>query len=106
MTATSNLAEKLLQDVSVGISKDIDCSTSGFKLVEKVNNAAIKHTSEMLQTCDDLTSSVSHLRNKYEECLPLLQEIDEIDQRTIELEKVIRLLDQYTLHLEQRLRSI
>ncbi|KAL0230914.1 hypothetical protein GEMRC1_010319 [Eukaryota sp. GEM-RC1] len=106
MTSLPALSDKLLTDISTALKCDIDQTTSGFKLVQKVNEVAQDQISEMLSVTDDLSTSVNNLKTKYEQYKPMLDEIDAIDQRTLELEKVIKLLDQYSVHLEQRVKKI
>ncbi|KAL0210342.1 hypothetical protein RCL1_004778 [Eukaryota sp. TZLM3-RCL] len=102
----SQIPQQLVNEVSEVISTDIKVAQSSFKLLESVNSAALEQVSQLTHLGDDLTTTVTHLHEKYQECIPVFEKIDIIDQKVAELEKVVHLLDQYSKKLEQRVKKL
>ncbi|CAO3640751.1 unnamed protein product [Mucor hiemalis] len=73
------------------------------KLLETMNIATKEKYVQMSQMSQRLMKEMSKLQNTYADFSTFIQQIDDIHQQSIEMEKVAQSLDEYSKHLEQKL---
>lgn len=102
----SKLAKNLFQKTEVYIANELNAPVEDYKLLEAMNKATAAKYSDMKQIADSLQVSTTDLYEKFRDLLPLMQQIDEIDETVDKLEAAAYKLDAYSIALENKIKSV
>jgi len=99
------LAEGASDKLSAYLQGCIQGSTDDFKLLEEINCATSNRYSDLESVAHVIASRLSQMQSKYDELKPLLEQIDEIDEVSRQLEETTGVLENYLFTLEQKLKK-
>ncbi|KAG4074029.1 hypothetical protein HA402_014234 [Bradysia odoriphaga] len=102
----SRLATKMFQKTHSYVSHELNTSLEDYKLLENMQKLTISKYSDMNQIAENLVTSSSELKQKFEELMPYLAEIDEIEKTVNDLEAAAFKLDAYSLRLESKFNEL
>lgn len=102
----SKLAKNLFQKTEVYIANELNAPVQDYKLLEAMNKATSAKYSDMKQIADNLQVATTDLNDKFKDLLPLMQQIDEIDETVDKLEAAAYKLDAYSIALENKIKSV
>eukprot|EP01089_Gocevia_fonbrunei_P020131 TRINITY_DN7392_c0_g1_i1.p1 TRINITY_DN7392_c0_g1~~TRINITY_DN7392_c0_g1_i1.p1 ORF type:complete len:165 (+),score=39.42 TRINITY_DN7392_c0_g1_i1:39-533(+) len=102
----AKLSEDMFKNVSEYVQGELLATSQDYKLLEKMNQRTKVKYAGMTHTTVEMTEFMKTMQQKYESFTPHLQQIDEIDQNVAELEKVVMMLDAYTLKLEDKFKQV
>jgi biogenesis of lysosome-related organelles complex 1 subunit 2 len=98
--------KELFENVSKYLQGELRATSGDYQLLENINKITKEKYEEMTKIAKGLAEYMNSLQEKYRELQPYLEKIDEIDASVTELEKVVALLDNYTLKLEEKIRVL
>jgi len=91
--------ENLIEADSSAILGDLD-------LLTKLNNAAVDRYRSMTDAAKGLENDSEYLRQRYAELKKYTRQVDDIDQRVGDLEKLVKELDEWCSELEVKVKRI
>ncbi|KAF3914402.1 hypothetical protein ABW21_db0206094 [Orbilia brochopaga] len=97
-TVLSSL-ENLIEADSSAILGDLD-------LLHKINEAARERYKAMTDAATGLENDSDYLRGKYAELKKYTKQVDEIDERVGDLEKLVKELDEWCSELEVKVKRL
>ncbi|KAJ6641389.1 Sister chromatid cohesion protein DCC1 [Pseudolycoriella hygida] len=102
----SRLATKMFQKTHSYVTHELNTSLEDYKLLENMQKLTISKYSDMNQIAENLVTSSAELKQKFDELLPYLAEIDEIEKTVNDLEVAAFKLDAYSLRLESKFNEL
>ncbi|KAI7860775.1 biogenesis of lysosome-related organelles complex-1 subunit 2-domain-containing protein [Circinella umbellata] len=99
----TRLTEDAVRKLTLYTRNELEATTEDCQLLEKMNKTTKEKYSDMSQMGQRLMKEMSRLQNTYADFSTFMTQIDDIDQQTIEIEKVARALDEYSYYLEDKL---
>jgi len=102
----SRLANSLFSKTSDYLYGELTSTLDDYKLLENMNRATIAKYSDMKHIAVNVSKSVTELNEKYDSLLPLLQQIDQIEDSVIKLEQAAYKLDVYSKRLEAKFKNL
>ncbi|KAI9257174.1 biogenesis of lysosome-related organelles complex-1 subunit 2-domain-containing protein [Phascolomyces articulosus] len=99
----TRLTEDAVRKLTLYTRNELEATTEDCQLLEKMNKTTKEKYADMSQMGQRLMKEMSRLQNTYSDFSTFMAQIDDIDQRTIEIEKVARALDDYSRYLEGKL---
>uniref|UniRef100_T1GXU3 Biogenesis of lysosome-related organelles complex 1 subunit 2 n=1 Tax=Megaselia scalaris TaxID=36166 RepID=T1GXU3_MEGSC len=71
-----------------------------------MNTVTASKYSDMKQIADNLQVTTNDLNGKFRDLIPLMQQIDEIDETVDKLEAAAYKLDAYSIALENKIKNV
>lgn len=102
----SKLAKSLFQKTEVYIANELNAPIEDYKLLENMNTVTASKYSDMKQIADNLQVTTNDLNGKFRDLIPLMQQIDEIDETVDKLEAAAYKLDAYSIALENKIKNV
>ncbi|KAL1491272.1 hypothetical protein ABEB36_011892 [Hypothenemus hampei] len=102
----SRLANTLFSKTSEYLYGELTSTLDDYKLLENMNRATIAKYSDMKHIANNISKNVTELNSKYELLLPLLEQIDQIEDSVMKLEQAAYKLDAYTKRLEAKFKNL
>jgi len=102
----SRLATKAFEKTSSYITHELNISLDDYKLLEDMNRATISKYADMMQISENLATSSVQLKEKFENLIPYLEQIDDIEQTVNKLEDCAYQLDAYSQKLELKFNNL
>ncbi|XP_066141782.1 biogenesis of lysosome-related organelles complex 1 subunit 2 [Euwallacea fornicatus] len=102
----SRLANTLFSKTSEYLYGELTSTVEDYKLLENMNRATITKYTDMKHIAANVSKSMGELNEKYDSLLPLLQQIDQIEDSVIKLEQAAYKLDAYSKRLEAKFKNI
>ena len=103
---TEKLVGEVLERVSSVVAEEVQIANADFQLLQEMNKAATGRYEDMERYAGRLKESVDDIASKYEEILPYLNKIADIEKSVEQLELIVRHLDGYTQSLDQHLSRV
>ncbi|GAM20481.1 hypothetical protein SAMD00019534_036560 [Acytostelium subglobosum LB1] len=100
--ATSEMFTK----VAKYLSSELSATVADYNLLIQMNDVTSAKYKDMHEITKGLTLYMGDLKQKYEEFMPYLDKIDELDKNVGDLEKTVQLIDEYTKRLETKIKNI
>ncbi|KAL7332716.1 hypothetical protein PS15p_201729 [Mucor circinelloides] len=76
------------------------------QLLEKMNTTTQEKYTQMSEMSQRLMKEMSKLQNTYADFSNFIQQIEDIHQQSIEMEKTAKALDEYSTYLENKLLKV
>ncbi|XP_055909515.1 biogenesis of lysosome-related organelles complex 1 subunit 2 [Eupeodes corollae] len=102
----SKLATKMFRKTEEYITNELNAPLEDYKLLEDMNKVTISKYSEMKHVAEGLNLSTNDLNDKFQQLIPLMQQIHEISDTVDKLEAAAYKLDAYSVALENRVKSV
>lgn len=102
----SRIATKMFENISSFIQSEFEGSTDDYSLLEAMNNGTRTKYEDIQHIISCLNASTTEMNSKLEALVPLLQQIDEIDETVNKLESSALKLNGYSIELEKKLQRI
>ncbi|CAG9768306.1 unnamed protein product [Ceutorhynchus assimilis] len=102
----SRLANSLFSKTSEYLYGELTSTLDDYKLLENMNRATITKYSDMKHIAVNVSKSMGELNEKYDTLIPLLQQIDQIEDSVIKLEQAAYKLDAYSKRLETKFKNL
>ncbi|TGZ79799.1 hypothetical protein EX30DRAFT_372815 [Ascodesmis nigricans] len=88
------------------IRLDTEATIGDLELLVRVNQNAAQRYRAMADAAEGLQTDSDYLSGKYAEVSKYIKQVDELDDRVGELEKVVRELEEWTGELEVKVRRL
>ncbi|XP_031636778.1 biogenesis of lysosome-related organelles complex 1 subunit 2 [Contarinia nasturtii] len=102
----SRLATRAFEKTYTYVTHDMNASLEDYTLLEQMNRACISKYSDMQQISENLATSSIQLKEKCDNLVPYLEQIDDIEKTVNKLEDCAYQLDAYSQKLEQKFNNI
>lgn len=102
----SRIATKMFENISSFIQSEFEGSTDDYNLLEAMNKGTRTKYEDIQHIISCLNASTTEMNSKLEALVPLLQQIDEIDETVNKLESSALKLNGYSIELEKKLQRI
>ncbi|XP_030760701.1 biogenesis of lysosome-related organelles complex 1 subunit 2 [Sitophilus oryzae] len=102
----SRLANNLFSKTSDYLYGELTSTLDDYKLLENMNKATITKYSDMKHIALNVGKSILELNDKCDSLLPLLQQIDQVEDSVTKLEQAAYKLDVYSKRLEAKFRNL
>ncbi|ENN76290.1 biogenesis of lysosome-related organelles complex 1 subunit 2 [Dendroctonus ponderosae] len=102
----SRLANALFSKTSDYLYGELTSTLDDYKLLENMNRATISKYSDMKNIATNVGKSMVELNQKYDALIPLLQQIDQIEDSVVKLEQAAYKLDAYSKRLEAKFKNL
>ncbi|KAF7271372.1 biogenesis of lysosome-related organelles complex 1 subunit 2 [Rhynchophorus ferrugineus] len=102
----SRLANTLFSKTSDYLYGELTSTLDDYRLLENMNKATTTKYSDMKQIATNMRKSFEELNEKYVTLVPILQQIDQIEDSVIKLEQAAYKLDAYSKRLEAKFKSL
>lgn len=102
----SRIATKMFENISSFIQSEFEGSTDDYSLLEAMNNGTRTKYEDIQHIISCLNASTTEMNSKLEALVPLLQQINEIDETVNKLESSALKLNGYSIELEKKLQRI
>ncbi|VEN46083.1 unnamed protein product [Callosobruchus maculatus] len=102
----SKLANTMFSKTSDYLFGELTSTLDDYGLLENMNRAVITKYCDMKHLAVNVKKSMTALQEKYNSLLPLLQQIDQIEDSVIKLEQAAYKLDAYSKRLEAKCRNL
>ncbi|KAI9498581.1 biogenesis of lysosome-related organelles complex-1 subunit 2-domain-containing protein [Zychaea mexicana] len=99
----TRLTEDAVRKLTLYTRNELQATTEDCQLLETMNKTTKEKYADMSQMGQRLMKEMSRLQNTYADFSTFMAQVDDIDQQTIEIEKVARALDDYSRYLEDKL---
>ncbi|KAI8145711.1 biogenesis of lysosome-related organelles complex-1 subunit 2-domain-containing protein [Fennellomyces sp. T-0311] len=99
----TKLTEDAVRKLALYTRNELQATTEDCHLLETMNKATKEKYADMSQMGQRLMKEMSRLQNTYADFSTFMTQIDDIDQQTLEIERVVRALDDYSRYLEDKL---
>ncbi|KAJ8916743.1 hypothetical protein NQ315_013948 [Exocentrus adspersus] len=102
----SKLANAMFSKTSEYLYGELTSTLDDYRLLESMNQATITKYADMKHLAVNVTKSVGELNDKYNSLIPLLQQIDQIEDSVVKLEQAAYKLDAYSKRLEAKFKNL
>ncbi|XP_050307102.1 biogenesis of lysosome-related organelles complex 1 subunit 2 [Anthonomus grandis grandis] len=102
----SRLANTLFSKTSDYLYGELTSTLDDYKLLENMNRTTITKYSDMKHIASNVSKSMAELIENYETLLPLLQQIEQIEDSIGKLEQAAYKLDAYSKRLEAKFKNL
>ncbi|XP_018576052.1 biogenesis of lysosome-related organelles complex 1 subunit 2 isoform X1 [Anoplophora glabripennis] len=102
----SKLANTMFSKTSEYLYGELTSTLDDYRLLENMNQATITKYSDMKHLAVNINKSLSELNDKYNSLIPLLQQIDQIEDSVVKLEQAAYKLDAYSKRLEAKFKNL
>ncbi|KAJ8944108.1 hypothetical protein NQ314_009551 [Rhamnusium bicolor] len=102
----SKLANTMFSKTSEYLYGELTSSLDDYRLLENMNQATITKYSDMKHLAVNINKSMNELNEKYNSLVPLLQQIDQIEDSVVKLEQAAYKLDAYSKRLEAKFKNL
>ncbi|XP_023338685.1 biogenesis of lysosome-related organelles complex 1 subunit 2 [Eurytemora carolleeae] len=102
----NNLASTMFSKTADWVSGELESTIDEYYLLEQMNRVTLTKYSDMRQITTNIDKGVSELNKKYENLLPYLDQIDQIDESISRLEQAAYKLDAYSKRLEAKFKIL
>ncbi|EFA77587.1 biogenesis of lysosome-related organelles complex-1 [Heterostelium album PN500] len=97
---------EMFTKVSKYLGSELSATVADYNLLVQMNSVTASKYKDMTDMTKGLTLYMNDLKLKYEEFLPYLEKIDDLDKNVGDLEKTVQLIDEYTKRLESKIKNI
>jgi biogenesis of lysosome-related organelles complex 1 subunit 2 len=102
----NQLASVMFSKTADWITGELASTSAEYELLEKMNRVTITKYSDMKQITENVSKGVIELNSRYQELVPYLDQIDQIDESVTRLEQAAYKLDAYSKRLEAKFKSL
>ncbi|KAG5888648.1 hypothetical protein JTB14_021273 [Gonioctena quinquepunctata] len=102
----SQLANTMFSKTSEYLYGELTSSLDDYRLLENMNQAVITKYSDMKHLAVNVRKSMAELNEKYVALIPLLQQIEQIEDSVVKLEQAAYKLDSYSKRLEAKFKNL
>jgi len=99
------LSREMIQTAGDYIKTEIDICVSDYKVLERMNQMVTEKYKNLDKNSASITNEMKKLNEAYDNLLPLLSQIDDIENAIIGLEQSANKLDVYSKRLESKYRQ-
>ncbi|KAL6056524.1 biogenesis of lysosome-related organelles complex 1 subunit 2 [Balamuthia mandrillaris] len=93
---------ELFNNTAEYLQGELLVTSNDYKLLERMNQVMAGKYHTMTQQAAQLVAHMEEQQKRYESFTPYLQHIDEVSESVEELEKTVKLMDEYTKQLEAK----
>merc|ERR1712070_922677 len=104
--AVNEAVHEMFRNIAEYLDGEMEVSSMDYRLLERMNLRAAEKYRDMADHADSLTIAREKMIQKYEEFVPYMEQIDQLDANVAELEKVVGQLDEYTVRLETKFKQL
>eukprot|EP00656_Telonema_subtile_P058608 TRINITY_DN997_c0_g1_i1.p3 TRINITY_DN997_c0_g1~~TRINITY_DN997_c0_g1_i1.p3 ORF type:complete len:116 (-),score=38.75 TRINITY_DN997_c0_g1_i1:231-578(-) len=98
--------QEMFGNVSEYVQGELEVSSQDYQLLERMNLSAAEKYKDLADHGENLVVAREVMLNKYDEFLPYIFQIDELDKTMDSLEKTVAQLDEYTKRLEAKFKAL
>ncbi|CAH1176052.1 unnamed protein product [Phaedon cochleariae] len=102
----SQLANKMFSKTSEYLYGELTSTLDDYRLLENMNQVVITKYSDMKHLAVNVKKSMLDLNDRYNTLIPLLEQIDQIEDSIIKLEQAAYKLDSYSKRLETKFKDL
>ena len=99
------LSREMIQTAGDYIKTEIDICVSDYKVLERMNQMVTEKYKNLDKNSASITNEMKKLNEAYDNLLPLLSQIDDIENAITGLEQSANKLDVYSKRLESKYRQ-
>eukprot|EP00658_Telonema_sp_P-2_P003645 TRINITY_DN1135_c0_g1_i4.p1 TRINITY_DN1135_c0_g1~~TRINITY_DN1135_c0_g1_i4.p1 ORF type:complete len:112 (-),score=43.50 TRINITY_DN1135_c0_g1_i4:113-448(-) len=97
---------QMFANVSEYIQGELEVSSQDYRLLERMNLVSAEKYRDLADHAENLAVARETMLNKYDEFLPYIYQIDELDKTMVALETTVNQLDEYTQRLEDKFKAL
>ncbi|XP_023029256.1 biogenesis of lysosome-related organelles complex 1 subunit 2 [Leptinotarsa decemlineata] len=102
----SQLANRMFSKTSEYLYGELTSTLDDYRLLENMNQTVITKYSDMKRLAVNVKKSMCELNEKYNSLIPLLQQIEQIEDSVVKLEQAAYKLDSYSKRLEAKFKNL
>ncbi|XP_045470621.1 biogenesis of lysosome-related organelles complex 1 subunit 2 [Harmonia axyridis] len=102
----SRLATTMFNKSAEYLYGELTASLDDYRLIEEMNQATTAKYNDMKHIAVNVSKSLVELNAKYESLIPLLGQIDQLEDNVTKLEQAAYKLDAYTKRLEAKFKAL
>lgn len=102
----SRLATTMFNKAAEYLYGELTSSLDEYQLLENMNYATISKYSEIKHLAGNVAKNLQELNEKYVEVVPLLKQIDQLEENVTKLEQAAYKLDAYSKRLETKFKNL
>ena len=102
----NELTSEMLKSTADYIRAEVDMCTADYVTLEKMNRAVGERYKNFSDISTNITREMTSLNETYTVLIPMLAQIDDLEECVGQLEKSANKLDDYSKKLEQRYKQI
>merc|ERR1711907_876058 len=104
--ALEGAVHQMFANVSEYIQGELEVSSQDYQLLERMNLASADKYKDLADHAENLVAARHTMLSKYDEFLPYIYQIDELDKTMKSLEQTVEQLDEYTKRLEAKFKAL
>ncbi|KAL3282291.1 hypothetical protein HHI36_005479 [Cryptolaemus montrouzieri] len=102
----SRLATSMFNKTAEYLYGELTSSLDDYRLIEEMNQVTTAKYNDMKHIAANVSKSLVELNAKYESVIPLLEQIDQLEDSVTKLEQAAFKLDAYSKRLEAKFKTL
>ncbi|KAK9870505.1 hypothetical protein WA026_008062 [Henosepilachna vigintioctopunctata] len=102
----SRLATSMFNKTAEYLYGELTSSLDDYRLIEEMNHVTTIKYNDMKNIASNVSKSLIELNSKYESIIPLLEQIDHLEDNVTKLEQAAYKLDAYSKRLEAKFKTL